>query len=81
MFNPCIPEEESRALINSMGSYPSFNASISEDNYIDHSDLSFSEIRNSMRIETEKQDKYIDILCDLFDESVQFNDSKKVMNA
>jgi hypothetical protein len=39
-----------------------------------------NDIRNSMCIESVEQDKYIDILCNLFDESVQYNDSKQVIH-
>ncbi len=34
-----------------------------------------------MRIELAKQDKYLDITCDLLDESIEYNDSKKVISA
>ncbi len=40
--------------------------------------LSIVDVRDLMRIESEAEDTYIPILCDLFDESIQYNDSKKV---
>jgi hypothetical protein len=75
-----IPEEESRVLINGMDSQTGFNASLDKKQHLCNANLSLSDTRNSMRIESAEQDKYINILCDLLDESVKFNDSKQVIH-
>ena len=73
-----IPEDESQILINCMDTYPSFNASLDEKQQFDCKNLESSDIRSLMHTESAKQDKYLDILCNLLDESVMYNDSNKV---
>ena len=84
-MKPAIPENEARNLINSMNTVETSQISKeSEDEgeYCSHDEnLTLLEIQNSMRIESAEQDKYLDIICDLLDESIRYNDSKKVMSA
>ena len=79
MVPPSIPEEESRKLVNSMDAHLHLITSLDEQQKFNRELLSFSDIRNSMGIESAEQDIYINVLCDLLDESVQYNDSKQVM--
>ncbi len=77
---PAIPENEARNLINSMETCQKFVLE-GEEQYFCHAHLNLLDIRNSMLIESEGQDIYVDILYQLLDESIQFNDSKQVMKA
>ncbi len=79
MLQLSIPEIESRTLINNMDEFRRLNVSLNEEQYFKNSNLSLTHTRNSMHIESAKQEMYINILCNLLDESVHYNDSKKVM--
>ncbi len=74
------PEDESRTLINSRAIVHKSIVSVDEEeqNFL-CAHLNYSDIRYLMPIESadeDKSDKYIKILCNLFDESVQFNESR-----
>jgi hypothetical protein len=77
-MHPSIPENEARTLINSMETSQKSKVFEEEEQYSSHAHLNLMDIRNVMRIESAEQDVYIDILCNLLDESIQYNDSKKV---
>ena len=74
------PEDESRTLINSMAAYHKSNKSVDDEQYFHHAHMNYSDMRDSMSIESAEEDKYIEVLCNLLDESVQFNESRKVNN-
>ena len=79
MFQVAIPQNESRVLVNSMEASQTSKSSEEADQCFCHSYLGYLDIRNSTRIESAKQDIYIDIVCNLFNDSVQYNDSKHIL--
>jgi hypothetical protein len=72
------PEDESRVLVNSMDSYQRSDASLVGKKKFNCQSQNYRDIRKFMQIESAKQDKYVDVICYLLDESVRFNDSQRV---